>query len=240
VQIAGASMQTNNTDVVVRAEGLGRRFGRHWALAHFDLEVEAGEAVLLAGPNGSGKTTFLRLAAGLYRPSAGSISILGGDPRADRLTCRSGVTLVSHNAFLYDRMTAREILGFWIARTNSGPGEMDLEGLLAEVGLEGFGDQQVGGFSAGMRKRLTLLRTRIERPRLVLWDEPFSSLDAAGRRLLTDWAEDFRRQGITLVLATHALEVGIGLCERGVVIEDGQMRWKGPAAGVIARMGAEQ
>jgi heme exporter protein A len=231
-------MQIDNNEVVVRAEGLGRRFGRHWALAHLDLEVFGGEALLLAGPNGSGKTTFLRLAAGLYRPSAGSISILGHDPRTERLTCRRGVTLVSHHAFLYDRMTAGEILAFWIARASAG--DHDLDGLLAEVGLEGFADQQVGGFSAGMRKRLTLLRTRIERPRLVLWDEPFSSLDAAGRRLLTDWAGEFKRQGITLVLATHALEVGVGLCDRGVVIERGQMRWKGPANGVIDRMGAER
>ena len=233
-------MQSEDIEVVLRAEGLGRRFGRHWALAHLDLEVAAGEALLLAGPNGAGKTTFLRLAAGLYRPSAGSISILGSDPRTERLSCRKRVTLVSHHAFLYDRMTAREILEFWVARAVSGPARQDLDALLAEVGLEDFAGQQVGGFSAGMRKRLTLLRTRIERPRLVLWDEPFSSLDAAGRRLLAVWAKEFKRQGVTLVLATHALEVGVDLCERGVVLEAGQMRWRGPASGVVTRMGAER
>lgn len=233
-------MRSNDIEVVLRAQGLGRRFGRHWALAHLDLEVAAGEAVLLAGPNGSGKTTFLRLAAGLYRPSAGSISILGSDPRRERLWCRQRVTLVSHHAFLYDRMTAREILAFWCARAVSGPDAEDVDELLEEVGLEDFAGQQVGGFSAGMRKRLTLLRTKIERPRLVLWDEPFSSLDAAGRRLLTDWAAGFKRQGISLVLATHALEAGVGLCERGVVLEAGQIRWRGSASGVMARVGAQR
>lgn len=230
-------MQADNR-VVVSAKGLGRRFGRHWALAHVDLNVQPGEALLLAGHNGSGKTTLLRCVAGLYRPSAGSIKVLGMDPRKEVLTCRKGMTLVSHHAFLYDRMTALEILRFWAEQANSPYSKADLAGLLEEVDLEEFSDQQVGGFSAGMRKRLTLLRTRLERPRLVLWDEPFSSLDAAGRRLLADWALEFRERGVTLMLATHALDVGVELCTRAVVLTAGQVSWRGPTSGVVEQLEA--
>lgn len=230
-------MQATETTAVVRTEGLGRRFGRHWALAHVDLEVRSGEAVLLAGHNGSGKTTLLRCVSGLYRPSAGSIEVLGHDPRKEVLTCRRQMTLVSHHAFLYDRMTALEILRFWADQAGSDLSPSELTDLMSEVQLDGFAHQQVGGFSAGMRKRLTLLRTRLENPKLVLWDEPFSSLDAAGRRLLAEWVVEFRQRGITLMLATHALDVGVELCTRAVVLSAGQVSWKGPTSGVIEQLG---
>ena len=97
----------------VRTRGLGRRFGRHWALAHVDLEVASGEVLLLAGPNGSGKTTLLRLIAGLSSPSTGDLRIFGLDPEEHRLGNRHHLTLVSHESYLYDRLTAIETLGVW-------------------------------------------------------------------------------------------------------------------------------
>ena len=97
----------------LRARGLGRRFGRDWALAHVDLEVLPGETMVLAGSNGSGKTTLLRLAAGLYRPSRGEIRIYGMDPQKDRIECRRALSMISHQAYLYDRLTALETLRIW-------------------------------------------------------------------------------------------------------------------------------
>jgi heme exporter protein A len=232
------TMQNLDSEAVVRTEGLGRRFGRHWALAHVDLNVRQGEAVLLAGHNGSGKTTLLRCISGLYRPSAGTVSVLGHDPRKEIITCRRAMTLVSHHAFLYDRMTAIEILRFWADQAGTHLSKSESDEMLSEVNLENFAQQQVGGFSAGMRKRLTLLRTRIEKPQLVLWDEPFSSLDPAGRRLLAQWVVEFRERGITLMLATHALDVGVELCTRAVVLSAGQVVWKGPTSGVVEKMEA--
>jgi len=109
---------------------------------------------------------------------------------------------------------------------------------LAQVGLEEFADEQVGGFSAGMRKRLTLLRTGLEAPRLVLWDEPFSSLDPEGRQLLAEWVAEFRSRGVSMMLATHDLDLGARLCDRAVVLERGQMIWSGPADGATGQLEA--
>lgn len=217
------------------ARDVGRRFGRHWALAHFDLTVAPGELLVLAGPNGSGKTTFLRLVAGLYRATRGSLSVFGHDVRDARQTSRRFLTLVSHDAYLYPRLSALETVRVWARLLGRPARDADLMPLLEEVDLTTARDQAVGGFSAGMRKRLTLLRTRLEEPRLVLLDEPFAALDVPGQQLVERWIEGFRRDGVAVVLASHALEQAARLCDRAVVLHHGQTAWQGAAADVVIR-----
>lgn len=215
---------------LLAAAGLGRRFGSRWALAHLDLTVEAGEVVFVAGSNGAGKTTFLRLAAGLYRPSAGEIRLRGLVPSRDRMACRRMVSLVSHDAFLYDRLTAAEMVGLW-ARLLGEP--LSLAGrreLLATVGLAEAADSLVGGFSAGMRKRLALSRIRLEKPEIVLLDEPFSALDEAGKLLVEEWIRDARSRGLAVLLASHDLDRASALADRAVWFRQGQLFWSGAAA----------
>lgn len=212
------------------ASGLGRRFGRRWALAHLDLAVEAGEVVFVAGSNGAGKTTFLRLAAGLYRPSAGEIRLGGLVPSRDRLACRRMVSLVSHDAFLYDRLTAAEMVGLWARLLGEPLAPAGRRELLATVGLADAADSLVGGFSAGMRKRLALSRIRLEKPRIVLLDEPFSALDEAGKLLVEEWIRDARRRGLAVLLASHDLDRASALADRAVWFRQGQLFWNGAAS----------
>ncbi len=221
----------------IRARGLGRRFGRDWALAHVDLDLAPGETLLLAGANGSGKTTLLRLAAGLYRPSRGTISIFGHDPRREPLACRRLLSMVSHHSYLYDRLTALETLRVWARLLGRPAADTDLVPLLESVDLHRRPRLQVAGFSAGMRKRLTLLRTRLERPRLLLLDEPFSALDAAGKRQVEAWIGAACAAGNAVVMASHAVRRAARLCERGLLLERGQIAWAGPAAELPARLG---
>lgn len=222
------------------ARGLGRRFGRRWALAHVDLTVAPGESLLLAGANGSGKTTLLRIAAGLSTPSAGTVRIFGHDPEKERLTCRRLLTLVGHRSYLYDRLTALETLRIWSRLTGAGGTDAELLALLAEVELEPHAHRQVGEFSAGMRKRLTLLRTRLERPRLLLLDEPLAALDAAGKQLVERWIRREREGGAAVIVASHALERMSRICERGLLLEAGQAVWEGPAAELPRQAGETQ
>ena len=102
--------ETGIQTTAVRASGLGKRFGKRWALAHCDLEVRQGESVLLAGANGSGKTTLLRLIAGLYKPTQGELRIFGHDPQHERLTCRENLRMVGHDHYLYSQLTALETI----------------------------------------------------------------------------------------------------------------------------------
>ncbi len=200
--------------------------------------MPAGAALLVAGANGSGKTTFLRLVAGLHKPTGGSLEVFGLDTVRERLQCRRWVTLISHASCLYDGLTPRETLRVWSdlgGRRGGALAEGELDRLLEEADLGHRGDALVGGFSAGMRKRLSLLRLQIERPRLLLLDEPFSALDVEGRRLVERWIRRFRERGGTIVIASHDLERTVPLCERAILLQRGQVGWAGSAEAVIER-----
>ena len=138
---------SSTTELAFSARGLGRRFGRDWALAHVDLDVVPGETMVLAGANGSGKTTLLRLAAGLYRPSRGQLRIYGLDPQKERIESRRHLSMISHQAYLYDRLTALETLRVWARLLGRPAADSDLVPLLASVGLDRRPKLQVSGFS---------------------------------------------------------------------------------------------
>jgi len=229
-------MQENSTPAV-QLEGIGRRFGRRWVLAHVDLEVAPGDSMLLAGPNGSGKTTLLRVIAGLSRPTAGKVRIFGRDPQDERLTCRASLSMVSHRSYLYDGLTPMEMVRTWARLAGAPSTDIDLERLLDEVQLGPHRDRLIGGFSAGMRKRLTLLRTRLEKPDLLILDEPLAALDAAGKRLIERWVAAELERGAAVIIASHAVERMSRLCERGVLLEKGQVTWEGPANGLLQHLG---
>ena len=216
------------------ANGLGRRFGRNWALAHVDLEVEVGESLLLAGANGSGKTTLLRLISGRLRQTTGQVSVFGERrARAERARL---VTLVSHHSYLYAQLTALETVRLWSNLAGEDEADSSLLRLLESVRLDRRAHDRVGTFSAGMRKRLTLLRTYLERPQLILLDEPFAALDPAGQQLISEWVRSFTERGATVMMASHALARACGLCRRAVLLERGQIRWIGPADAVQDQM----
>jgi heme exporter protein A len=226
------------TASAVSCRGLGRRFGSRWVLAHVDLSVGRGESLLLAGANGSGKTTLLRVIAGLSRPTAGEVRIFDQDPHAERLACRRRLAMVSHRSYLYDRLTAIEMLRIWARLCEREIADEELETLLDEVALSSHRDLLIGGFSAGMRKRLTLLRTRLERPEVLLLDEPLAALDVAGKRLIQSWIEREVANGTTVIVASHAIARMSSICERAILLESGQIDWSGRAADLPAQVEA--
>lgn len=224
----GMATQSSSPPVVV-TKGLGKRFGTRWALAHLDLEIEGGQALLVAGSNGSGKTTLLKLIAGLYRPTAGSLTVRGLDPVGDRLQNRRALSMVGHHSCLYERLSALESLRFWARALGRPSADSELIELLGEVGLAERRNSPVSTYSAGMRKRLALARSRLEDPSILLLDEPFAALDVAGQRQVEAWVERGRKSGMTIVLASHQLEQAAAVCDRAIVLEHGQIAWMGDA-----------
>lgn len=223
---------------IVEASGLGRRFGPHWVLSHVDLSLAAGDTLLVAGANGSGKTTLLRVLATLLVPSIGSLKLFDLEPHRERLACRQQLTLISHTAYLYDRLSAREMLHTWARVLERRLADSEIDDLLGLVRLNGSSERPVGTFSTGMRKRLSLLRARLEEPRLVLLDEPFAALDPEGQSLTERWIEEFRQAGTTVVMASHALARASRLCDEAILLDQGQIAWRGPASELLDHLGA--
>ena len=192
--------------------------------------------MLLAGANGSGKTTLLRLIAGLLRPSAGELRVHGLDPAAEPFATRRRVSVVGHQPYLYGDLDARETLGLWNRLLEEPWPERAVSELLEAVALADSAGREVRTFSAGMRKRLSLARVRLERPQLLLLDEPFAALDRAGQDLVDRWIAEFRRDGGAVVMASHDLGRAAGGGARAILLERGQAVWSGEATALPARL----
>ena len=181
---------------MIRARGLGRRFGDKRALAGLDLDVADGELVLVTGPNGSGKTTLLRLLAGLIVPTAGELEVAAN---------RARIGFLSHEPLLYRELTPLENLDLY-GRLYRVPERRERIGMLLErYGLWEARRERVGALSRGMLQRLALCRTLLHEPELLLFDEPFNALDADGVELLLAELAD-RAGRRTVVVSSHQPE----------------------------------
>jgi heme exporter protein A len=212
--------------LVIEAQELCRRYGARWALARLDLELSAGERLLIMGANGSGKTTLLRMLSTSTLPSRGTLRIFGLDPAREPEAVRSRLALLTHLPSLYDDLSGTENLRI-LARLLGKP--LDVRPWLEKVGLDDR-PEPVRSYSAGMRKRLSFARTLIQEPELVLIDEPYGQLDPEGFSLVDRMVAELAERGTTVILASHLVERASKLCDRGLLLHQGLPRWAGTAA----------
>lgn len=176
---------------MIHARGLSRRFGRKRVLDGVDLDLPEEGFLLVTGPNGSGKTTLLRLCAGLLVPTGGSLEV-----HAER----GEIGFLGHDPLVYRGLTALENLELY-GRLYRVPERRERSGMLLErFGLWEVRNDRVGSYSRGMLQRLSLCRALLHEPRLLLFDEPFNALDAAGAELLQ---RELAERRVTTVVATH-------------------------------------
>jgi ABC-2 type transport system ATP-binding protein len=204
--------------------GLKKSFDRP-AVDGFDLTVRAGEFYTLLGPNGAGKTTTLRMVAGLLRPDAGAISVFGIDALADPLSAKQIVALVGDDPMIYDKLTPLEYLefvaGLWgIDAAVAQARALDLIGWL---GLAPHANERCQGFSKGMRQKVALAGALVHEPRLIILDEPLTGLDAASARVVKDVLKARVRDGGTVIMTTHILEVAERMADRIGIIAHGRL-----------------
>ena len=221
-----------NLQPIIRAQGLCRRQGLRWVLVHLNFELQAGEALLLAGGNGAGKSTLLRMLSTLTPPSQGELELFGTSVKVSRRPQRARIGLLGHANQLYPELTPHDHLQLWSKLAAKQPAD----DLLARVDLAERSNDPVRTFSAGMCKRLALARLMLLNPDLILLDEPFGQLDAQGVALMHEAVEGWRAQGKTVVLATHLIERGKPLCDRALLLAHGRFKWMGPAAELSAAM----
>jgi heme exporter protein A len=225
--------------IAVAVAGLCRRYGRRWALTDVSFEVPEGALVMVTGRNGSGKSTLLRVLATAIRADRGTVHVLGRDVREDTDGVREKVALLGHRTHLYEPLSALENLELVARFLGRDARREALLARLEEVGLADRGDDPVQTFSAGMRQRLALARVLQQEARVVLLDEPYGHLDPPGFLLVDGLLQRLRRQGATVLMATHLLRRGRNLCSRALVLEGGYLVFAGPTSEMPEPVGAD-
>lgn len=207
----------------VEAVDLGRNFGRRRALSHINLDCEAGEIVGLLGPNGAGKSTLLAILATLLAPSSGTVRYGGLTLGEAGPALRGRLGFLAHDLYLYPELTARENLTFFARLYDLPDPPTRVAEALEQASLTSRADDQVAGFSRGMRQRVALERALLHQPRLLLLDEPFTGLDQASTMALVARLRQLSSDRCVTILATHDLDVVDTLLTRVMYLQNGRV-----------------
>jgi sulfate transport system ATP-binding protein len=214
----------------IEVENLCKRFGSFQAVDQVSFEALDGKITALLGPSGSGKSTVLRMIAGLERPDGGRITLAGEDQTEASVQERRVGFVFQHYA-LFRHMTVRENVAFGLKVRKEGK-EATLrrvDQLLELVHLAPFANRYPNNLSGGQRQRVALARALAPRPRVLLLDEPFGSLDARVRQDLRNWLDELHRElGVTSLLVTHDQEEALELANRVVIMHQGRIEQIGP------------
>ena len=226
---------------MIEAEGLIRRFGTTTALDGIDLTVPAGTILALLGPNGSGKTTTIRILSTLLRPDAGRVTIAGFDLRTRPMAVRAAIGLTGQYASVDETLTGREnleLIGTLLGQRRPGR-RARAAALLDQMDLADAADRAVRTYSGGMRRRLDLAVSLCGRPRVLFLDEPTTGLDPRGRAGLWDTIRDLVAEGTTVLLTTQYLEEADQLADRIVLLDQGRVIAEGTSGELKARTGGQ-
>jgi len=205
------------------SQDIEKKFGHFTALGGVTLEVPKGEFVTLFGRNGAGKTTFLKIAATLMRPTHGSFWIEGIDIRKEPEKARRNIGFLSHNTFIYRDLSAIENLRFFCRLYGADSSDERLLGLLERFGLRRRANDTVRNFSRGLQQRVGIARVLLHDPQLILLDEPYTGLDAQAVAMLNETLDEIVKAGRTVILTTHDLEQGLRAASRVLIMDRGKI-----------------
>ena len=227
----------SEAEVLVRARGLVKRFGGFTAVAGIDFDLYRGEAFGFLGPNGAGKSSTMRMIGCVSPPSGGELTILGADPVKDGSAIRARLGVVPQEDTLDVELTVREnllVYGRYFGLPRKVIRERT-EQLLQFVQLEDRAKDKVEPLSGGMKRRLTIARSLINDPDILILDEPTTGLDPQARHVVWDRLFRLKQRGVTLILTTHYMDEAEQLCDRLVVMDHGKFAAGGSPRELIER-----
>lgn len=194
--------------VSLSGAGLSKFFGELKVFSKLDFTVRAGEVLVVAGPNGSGKSTLLKIAAGLQSPTSGRVEFRDALEIIPKEFRRDFLYMVSPDLAFYEELTARENLQFFLSLL--GRNAEKIPDALAKVGLSGREDDEVAGFSLGMRQRLKYALALLLEPKFLFLDEPTANLDVSGVKIVTDLLAGQKKRGLAIVATNEPNEYAWG------------------------------
>jgi lipooligosaccharide transport system ATP-binding protein len=225
------------TDVLVSARGLTKRFASFTAVDGIDFDLYRGEAFGFLGPNGAGKSSTMRMIGCVSPPSGGELTILGRDPVRDGSAIRARLGVVPQEDTLDAELTVRENMLVY-GRYFGLPRRVIRErtaALLEFVQLADRGGDKLDALSGGMKRRLTIARSLINEPEILILDEPTTGLDPQARHVVWDRLFRLKQRGVTLILTTHYMDEAEQLCDRLAVMDHGRFAAEGSPRELISR-----
>ncbi len=229
----------------VRLQRVTKTFGETAAVRDLDLEIPTGSVYGFIGPNGSGKTTTIRMILRIFQPDSGTIEVLGTD-RGDCADSRVGY--LPEERGLYRRMKVRELLRYYARLKGFRNCDPEIEFWLQRLGAADWSARRIESLSKGMSQKIQFISAVVARPQLLILDEPFSGLDPVNLELLREAILEIRSRGTTIIFSTHEMDVAERMCERVFMIHRGrkvldgtldQIRSRYPANELRLRMSAE-
>ncbi|MGO4583129.1 ABC transporter ATP-binding protein [Arthrobacter sp. 2RAF6] len=224
-----------NPPAVITAENLTKSYGELTAVDGISFEVQAGESFGLLGPNGAGKSTTMKMIGGVSQRTSGKLSIMGLDPETHGPEVRAHLGVVPQQDNLDEELKVRENLivygrYFGLPLSYLRP---KADELLEFAQLTDKAKSRVDALSGGMKRRLTIARSLINEPKILLLDEPTTGLDPQARHILWDRLFRLKEQGVTLILTTHYMDEAEQLCDRLIVVDKGRIMAEGSPASLI-------
>lgn len=205
---------------VISLQAVSKQYGSETVVSNVDLNVQAGECVVLVGHNGAGKTTLMKLMLGLTRASSGTVEVLGGNPAFNAsVALHKTLGYLPESVAFYEAMTGREVLRFYARLKMVSNG--DCEKLLELVGLADASKRRVGTYSKGMRQRLGLAQAMLGDPQLLFLDEPTTGLDPILRQHFYQLIDDLHKEGATSIISSHALNEVEARANRFIIMKSG-------------------
>jgi len=214
-------MQQDSKATMVLLEKFEKWYGEIHAVKNLDLEVQVGEAFVLLGSNGSGKSTILRSIVGLSAPSSGHVLVNGINLSKSPVQAKEQMAYLPQRVDFPGLLTGREILRFYAGLKSVDP--LQVERALDFISLNEEADRQVRGYSGGMLQRLALGVTYLRDVPLLLLDEPTSNLDPTGIEQFREWIHELKSQGITILFTSHILQEALRLADRVGVMSEGRL-----------------
>jgi len=233
------------SETMIEARGLTKFFRTRrekvLAVDRLSFSCQKGEIFGLLGPNGAGKTTTLRMLATILTPNAGSAAVAGFDTRTAPGRVRSNIGFLATETGLYERHTAWETLNFFgrINKLSAEEIKNRAEKILDMLGLSSLADRRVGTLSTGERQKLSVARSLIHDPPVLIFDEPTYGLDVMAARTVIDTVRLFRQQGRTILLSTHIMRVAEKLCDRIGILYRGRLHALGTIPQLREQFGQE-